>query len=161
MSTGSSSCPPPSPCTSVHRSPDGAAPWARHCRRPRPELSGGEAQRLRLSTGLSKRRPGSLYVFDEPSIGLHPRDVRTLLGVLDQLLDLGATVVVIDHDLDVIANADHVIDMGPGAGPGAGPDGGRIVAQGTPAQLMRNQDSRTGHWLERHLGDHVGDASSG
>ncbi|AFT99965.1 excinuclease ATPase subunit [Nocardia brasiliensis ATCC 700358] len=114
---------------------------------PTPSLSGGEAQRLRLATALRSEQADTLYVFDEPSIGLHPNDVRTLLAVLDRLIDAGATVLVIDHDLDVIANADHIIDLGPGGGP----DGGRIVATGTPAEITAAADSRTGYWLGRHL----------
>lgn len=114
---------------------------------PTPSLSGGEAQRLRLATALRSEQADTLYVFDEPSIGLHPNDVRTLLAVLDRLIDAGATVLVIDHDLDVIANADHIIDLGPGGGP----DGGRIVATGTPAEIAAVADSRTGYWLGRHL----------
>ncbi|MGX1778671.1 excinuclease ABC subunit UvrA [Nocardia brasiliensis] len=114
---------------------------------PTPSLSGGEAQRLRLATALRSEQADTLYIFDEPSIGLHPNDVRTLLAVLDRLIDAGATVLVIDHDLDVIANADHIIDLGPGGGP----DGGRIVATGTPAEIAAAADSRTGYWLGRHL----------
>ncbi|RDI63584.1 excinuclease ABC subunit A [Nocardia pseudobrasiliensis] len=118
---------------------------------PTPALSGGEAQRLRLATALRTDQRDVLYVFDEPSIGLHPNDIRTLLGVLDRLLDAEATVIVIDHDLDVIANADHVIDMGPGGGP----DGGRIIATGTPERIAATADGRTGHWLRDHLGDNA------
>ncbi|MBF6334125.1 excinuclease ABC subunit UvrA [Nocardia transvalensis] len=114
---------------------------------PTAALSGGEAQRMRLATALGTDQHDILYVFDEPSIGLHPTDVRTLVGVLDRLLDAGATVVVIDHDLDLIANADHIIDMGPGGGP----DGGRIIATGTPDQITADPHSRTGYWLHRHL----------
>ncbi|MFI6481786.1 excinuclease ABC subunit UvrA [Nonomuraea sp. NPDC050663] len=114
---------------------------------PTPSLSGGEAQRLRLATALHTDQNGVLYVFDEPSIGLHPADVATLLRVLDRLLEAGATVVVVDHDLDVVANADHVIDLGPGGGP----DGGRIVATGTPEQIAADPASVTGGWLRAHL----------
>lgn len=114
---------------------------------PTPSLSGGEAQRLRLATALRAEQTDTLYIFDEPSIGLHPNDVRTLLAVLDRLIDAGATVLLIDHDLDVIANADHIIDLGPGGGP----DGGRIVATGTPAEVAAVAASRTGYWLGRHL----------
>ncbi|MEV0586819.1 excinuclease ABC subunit UvrA [Nonomuraea sp. NPDC050310] len=112
---------------------------------PTPTLSGGEAQRMRLAGGLNSRQAHTLYVFDEPTIGLHPRDVATLLGVLDRLLAAGATIVAIDHDLDLIANADHVIDMGPGGGPA----GGRIVATGTPAQIAASAESLTGRYLRR------------
>jgi excinuclease ABC subunit A len=95
---------------------------------PTPSLSGGESQRLRIATRLRSSQRGALYVFDEPSTGLHPLDVATLVGVFDRLLDAGATIIVIDHDLDLLAAADHLIDMGPGGGP----DGGHIVAAGTP-----------------------------
>ncbi|WP_327084892.1 excinuclease ABC subunit UvrA [Nonomuraea sp. NBC_01738] len=112
---------------------------------PTPSLSGGEAQRMRLASGLHAAQAGTLYVFDEPSIGLHPRDVGTLLTVLDRLLRAGATVVVIDHDLDLVANADYVIEMGPGGGP----DGGRIIGTGAPADLAADPASPTGRWLAR------------
>lgn len=105
-----------------------------------PSLSGGEAQRLKLATELDRTHTGTLFVFDEPSVGLHPLDIRVLLGVLDRLLRTGATVIVIEHDLDMIANADHVIDLGPGGGT----DGGRIVATGTPECVAANPDSATG-----------------
>ncbi len=93
---------------------------------PTPSLSGGESQRLRIASRLRSSQRGALYVFDEPSTGLHPLDVATLVGVFDRLLAAGATIVVIDHDLDLLAAADHLIDMGPGGGP----DGGRILAAG-------------------------------
>ena len=93
---------------------------------PTPSLSGGEAQRLRIASRLRSSQRGALYVFDEPSTGLHPLDVGTLVGVFDRLLEAGATIIVIDHDLDLLAAADYLIDMGPGGGP----DGGRIVARG-------------------------------
>ena len=108
-----------------------------------PGLSGGEAQRLKLASEIGKTQSDSVFVFDEPSIGLHPLDVRTLLGVFQALLDKGATVVVIEHDLDVIRNADYIIDMGPGGGDA----GGRIVATGTPAQIRGNPDSITGKYV--------------
>ena len=101
---------------------------------PTPSLSGGEAQRLRIAARLRNSQRDTLYVFDEPSTGLHPLDIRTLISVFDRLLDDGATVVVIDHDLDVLAAADYLLDMGPGGGP----DGGRIVARGTPRQVAGN-----------------------
>ncbi|KAB1652319.1 excinuclease ABC subunit UvrA [Pseudoclavibacter chungangensis] len=110
-----------------------------------PALSGGEAQRLKLAGELGKRHGGTLFVFDEPSVGLHPLDVRVLLGVLDRLIATGATIVVIEHDLDVVANADHVIDLGPGGGA----DGGRIVATGTPEHLASDEHSVTGRFLAR------------
>ena len=108
-----------------------------------PSLSGGEAQRLKLASEIGKTQTDSVFVFDEPSIGLHPLDVRVLLGVFQALLDSGATVVVIEHDLDVIKNADFVIDMGPGGGE----SGGRIVATGTPAEIKENRESITGRFL--------------
>ena len=108
-----------------------------------PSLSGGEAQRLKLASEIGKSQTDSVFVFDEPSIGLHPLDVRVLLGVFQTLLNSGATVVVIEHDLDVIHNADYVIDMGPGGGE----SGGRIVACGTPWEIRDNQNSVTGRYL--------------
>lgn len=108
-----------------------------------PSLSGGEAQRLKLASEMGKGQSDSVFVFDEPTIGLHPLDVQTLLGVFQTLVDNGATVVVIEHDLDVIRNADYIVDMGPGGGE----DGGRIVAAGTPEQVMKNEDSVTGRYL--------------
>ena len=115
---------------------------------PTPSLSGGESQRLRIASRLRSSQRGALYVFDEPSTGLHPLDVATLVGVFDRLLAAGATIVVIDHDLDLLAAADHLIDMGPVGGP----DGGRILAAGTPEQVARDPDSVTGPWLAEHLG---------
>jgi excinuclease ABC subunit A len=114
---------------------------------PTPSLSGGESQRLRIASRLRSSQRGALYVFDEPSTGLHPLDVATLVGVFDRLLAAGATIIVIDHDLDLLAAADHVIDMGPGGGP----DGGHIVAAGTPADVARDPGSVTGPWLAEHL----------
>lgn len=108
-----------------------------------PGLSGGEAQRLKLASEIGKTQSDSVFVFDEPSIGLHPLDVQVLLGVFQALLDHGATVVVIEHDLDVIRNADYVIDMGPGGGEA----GGRIVASGTPQEIRENKNSITGKYL--------------
>ena len=108
-----------------------------------PSLSGGEAQRLKLASEIGKTQEDSIFVFDEPSIGLHPLDVRVLLGVFQALLDNGATVVVIEHDLDVIRNADYIIDMGPGGGDA----GGRVVATGTPEEIRRNKNSVTGRYL--------------
>ncbi|WP_419999314.1 hypothetical protein [Streptomyces boninensis] len=110
-----------------------------------PELSGGEAQRMRLSTALHTDKPGTVYIFDEPSVGLHPKDVSTLVITLDRLLDTGATVIVIDHDTDLIWNADWVVDLGPGGGS----DGGRIAAQGAPAELAEAAATPTGTWLRR------------
>ena len=108
-----------------------------------PSLSGGEAQRLKLASEIGRTQTDSVFVFDEPSIGLHPLDVQVLLGVFQALPDNGATVVVIEHDLDVIRNADYIIDMGPGGGE----SGGRIVAAGTPQQIKQNQNSITGKYL--------------
>src|SRR5690242_6369880 len=115
---------------------------------PTPSLSGGESQRLRIASRLRSSQRGALYVFDEPSTGLHPLDVATLAGVFDRLLAAGATIIVIDLDLDLLAAADHLIDMGPGGGP----DGGHIVAAGTPEDVARAAGSVTGPWLAEHLG---------
>jgi len=115
---------------------------------PTPSLSGGEAQRLRIASRLRSSQRGALYNFDEPSTGLHPLDVATLVGVFDRLLDAGATIIVIDHDLDLLGTADYLIDMGPGGGP----DGGRIVARGTPQDVARDPGSVTRPWLAEHLG---------
>ena len=106
-------------------------------------LSGGEAQRLKLASEMGKGQSDSVFVFDEPTIGLHPLDVQTLLGVFQALVDNGATVLVIEHDLDVIRNADYIIDMGPGGGE----EGGRVVACGTPEQIAANEESVTGKYL--------------
>ena len=108
-----------------------------------PALSGGEAQRLKLASEMGRTQEDSVFVFDEPTIGLHPLDVKVLLGVFDRLVEAGATVIVIEHDLDVIANADYVIDMGPGGGE----QGGRIVACGTPEQIRQSKESITGRYL--------------
>lgn len=108
-----------------------------------PSLSGGEAQRLKLASEMGKGQADSVFVFDEPTIGLHPLDVQTLFGVFQALVDQGATVLVIEHDLDVIRNADYVIDMGPGGGAA----GGRVVAVGTPKQIAANKDSITGKYI--------------
>ncbi len=108
-----------------------------------PSLSGGEAQRLKLATEMGRLQHDSVFVFDEPTIGLHPLDVRTLLQVFDTLIKNGATVIVIEHDLDVIRAADYIIDMGPGGGE----EGGRIVATGTPQEIAGNGESVTGKFL--------------
>lgn len=108
-----------------------------------PALSGGEAQRLKLATELGRKQSDALFVLDEPSVGLHPLDVRVLLGVIDRLGVKGATVVVIEHDLDMIANADYVVDMGPGGGA----EGGTVVATGTPAEIAASAKSATGRYL--------------
>ena len=108
-----------------------------------PSLSGGEAQRLKLASEMGRLQTDSVFVFDEPTIGLHPLDVQTLLGVFRTLIDNGATVIVIEHDLDVIRNADYIIDMGPGGGD----EGGRIVAAGTPDHIRKTPESVTGRFL--------------
>lgn len=108
-----------------------------------PGLSGGEAQRLKLASEMGKGQSDAVFVFDEPTIGLHPQDVKTLLLVFQTLIDHGATVVVIEHDLDVIKNADYIIDMGPGGGK----EGGRIVACGTPAEIKQIDESITGRYI--------------
>ena len=108
-----------------------------------PALSGGEAQRLKLASEMGRAQDDAVFVFDEPTIGLHPLDVRTLLAVFQRLVEAGATVIVIEHDLDVIRNADYVIDMGPGGGEA----GGRIVCAGTPEQVAVCPESVTGRYL--------------
>ena len=108
-----------------------------------PGLSGGEAQRLKLASEMGRGQDDSVFVFDEPTIGLHPADVQTLLQVFQSLIDHGATVIVIEHDIDVIRSADYVIDMGPGGGE----EGGRIVAAGTPDDIRRCPDSVTGRFI--------------
>ena len=113
-----------------------------------PALSGGEAQRLKLASELNRSQEDALFVFDEPTIGLHPLDVEVLLGVLQRLIDNGATVVVIEHDLDMIANADYVIDLGPGGGE----DGGRIVCAGAPEEVAACPQSITGSYIAEELG---------
>ena len=108
-----------------------------------PSLSGGEAQRLKLASEMGRGQADSVFVFDEPTIGLHPLDVETLLRVFQSLIDMGATVIVIEHDLDVIRNADYIVDMGPGGGV----LGGRVVAVGTPEEIRENEESVTGRYL--------------
>jgi excinuclease ABC subunit A len=116
---------------------------------PAPTLSGGEAQRVKLATELSKRSTGkTLYILDEPTTGLHFEDIRKLLGVLHRLVDAGNTVVVIEHNLDVIKTADHIIDLGPEGGSG----GGEVVAEGTPEEVAAVEASHTGHFLRAVLG---------
>jgi excinuclease ABC subunit A len=119
---------------------------------PSPTLSGGEAQRIKLARELGKRATGNtFYVLDEPTTGLHFDDVRKLLEVLHRLVDAGNSVVVIEHNLDVVRSADHVIDLGPEGGP----RGGRIVASGTPAEVARDRNSVTGAFLARALHQHA------
>ncbi|MBR3347094.1 MAG: excinuclease ABC subunit UvrA, partial [Solobacterium sp.] len=108
-----------------------------------PGLSGGEAQRLKLASEMGRRQDDSVFVFDEPTIGLHPQDVETLMAVFQTLIDHGATVIVIEHDLDVIRSADYIIDMGPEGGEG----GGRITACGTPEEIRACPDSVTGRFI--------------
>ncbi len=108
-----------------------------------PSLSGGEAQRLKLASEMKKGQEDTIFVFDEPTIGLHPLDTQTLLSVFNSLVESGATVIVIEHDLDVIRNADYIIDMGPGGGEA----GGRIVAAGSPADIKANEESITGRYM--------------
>ncbi|MBQ8089556.1 MAG: excinuclease ABC subunit UvrA, partial [Pyramidobacter sp.] len=108
-----------------------------------PSLSGGEAQRLKLASEMGRGQKGSVFVFDEPTIGLHPLDVQSLLGVFQHLIENGATVIVIEHDLDVIRNADWIIDMGPGGGA----EGGRIVVSGTAEDVKKCPESATGRYL--------------
>lgn len=108
-----------------------------------PSLSGGEAQRLKLASEMGRGQSDSVFVFDEPTIGLHPLDVLTLIDVFQNLIERGATVIVIEHDLDVIRHADFIIDMGPGGGS----EGGRIVATGSPGRIRRSKDSVTGRFI--------------
>lgn len=112
-----------------------------------PALSGGEAQRLKLASEMGRTQEDAVFVFDEPTIGLHPLDVQVLLSVFTKLVDAGATLIVIEHDLDVIANSDYVIDMGPGGGQ----QGGRIVARGTPEEIAGNEESITGKYLLKNI----------
>jgi excinuclease ABC subunit A len=115
---------------------------------PSTQLSGGEAQRVKLATELSKKSTGrTLYILDEPTTGLHFADVDKLLMVLDKLVDAGNTVVVIEHNLDVIKRADHIIDLGPDGGD----RGGTVVAQGTPEVVARKRKSYTGQFLKKML----------
>lgn len=110
-----------------------------------PSLSGGEAQRLKLASEMGRRQEDSVFVFDEPTIGLHPLDVQSLLRVFQKLIENNATVIVIEHDLDVISNADFIIDMGPGGGN----EGGKIVKSGTPEEIMKCSESLTGKYLKQ------------
>ncbi len=113
---------------------------------PATELSGGEAQRIKLATELQRPQKGdTLYVLDEPTTGLHPSDVERLLAQLNRLVDHGNTVIVVEHDLDIIAASDWIIDIGPGAGE----DGGTIVAAGTPKTVAQSKTSRTAPYLNR------------
>ena len=121
---------------------------------PATELSGGEAQRIKLATELQRiGRGNTLYILDEPTTGLHPSDVERLLVQLDGLVDAGNTVIVVEHDMRVVAGSDWVIDIGPGAGE----EGGRVVAAGTPAEMAKAAQSRTAPYLARFLS---GDAAT-
>jgi excinuclease ABC subunit A len=116
---------------------------------PAPTLSGGEAQRIKLSSELHKRATGNtVYILDEPTTGLHFEDIRKLLQVLQRLVSTGNTVIVIEHNLDVVKTADWLIDLGPEGGD----QGGRIVAEGPPEAIAANPDSHTGRFLEEVLG---------
>lgn len=114
---------------------------------PTPDLSGGEAQRLKLVSEIGKNQKGTLFVFDEPTTGLHPKDIRKLLNVLDILIQSGGTVIVIEHDLDMIVNADYIIDMGPGGGI----LGGKVLATGTPEEICKCKESHTGKYLSLYV----------
>lgn len=114
---------------------------------PTPDLSGGEAQRLKLVSEIGKNQKGTLFIFDEPTTGLHPKDIRKLLNVLDILINSGGTVVVIEHDLDMISNADYIIDMGPGGGV----LGGKVLATGTPEEICKCKESHTGKYLSLYV----------
>lgn len=112
-----------------------------------PTLSGGEAQRLKLVTHLSHKQDDTLFVFDEPTIGLHPLDVKVLVEVMQKLLDQGATIITITHDLNLVVNADYMLDLGPQGGE----NGGRIVAQGRPLELIKDPQSLTVEYLANYL----------
>ena len=115
---------------------------------PSTTLSGGEAQRIKLATELSKRPTGkTLYILDEPTTGLHIADVHRLVDILQRLVDTGNTIIVIEHNLDLIKTADHIIDLGPEGGE----NGGEIVATGTPEQIVKNDKSYTGKFLKKYL----------
>ena len=115
---------------------------------PSTTLSGGEAQRIKLATELSKRATGkTLYILDEPTTGLHIADVHKLVDILQRLVDTGNTIVVIEHNLDLIKTADYIIDLGPEGGD----NGGEIIATGTPEQIVRNDRSYTGKFLAKYL----------
>jgi excinuclease ABC subunit A len=119
---------------------------------PATELSGGEAQRIKLATELQRAQRGTtLYVLDEPTTGLHPSDVERLMAQLDGLVDAGNTVIVVEHDMHVVAHSDWIIDMGPGAGE----EGGHIVCEGPPAALLESARSRTAPYLRSHLSSTV------
>ena len=115
---------------------------------PSTTLSGGEAQRIKLATELSKRATGkTLYILDEPTTGLHIADVHRLIDILQRLVDTGNTILVIEHNLDLIKTADHIIDLGPEGGE----RGGQVIAVGTPEQICKNDQSYTGKFLKKYL----------
>jgi excinuclease ABC subunit A len=115
---------------------------------PAPTLSGGEAQRVKLARELSKRATGrTLYVLDEPSVGLHAADVHKLIEVLQKLVDAGNSVLIIEHNLDIIKVADYLIDLGPEGGD----RGGYVIAEGTPEEVCANDDSYTGQYLRPYI----------
>jgi excinuclease ABC subunit A len=119
-----------------------------HLGQPAPTLSGGEAQRVKLSRELSKIATGNtMYILDEPSVGLHAHDVAKLIVALNRLVDKGNTVIIIEHNMDIIKVADHIVDLGPEGGD----LGGHIVAQGTPEEVMATDDSYTGQFLKSYL----------
>lgn len=119
-------------------------------------MSGGEAQRIRLATQIGSRLSGVLYVLDEPSIGLHQRDNDRLIHTLQEMRDLGNTLIVVEHDEDTMIAADYLVDIGPGAGE----HGGEVVASGTPKQVMRNAKSLTGQYLSGKVHSRSGTSSS-
>lgn len=112
-----------------------------------PSLSGGEAQRLKLVNHLNKKQEKTLFVFDEPSVGLHPRDVQILLGVMNKLKEKGATIIIITHDLDLMTNSDYMIDLGPKGGAA----GGQLMAEGAPQNLVKKPTSLTLEYLANHF----------
>jgi excinuclease ABC subunit A len=119
-----------------------------HLGQPATTLSGGEAQRVKLSRELSKIATGqTIYILDEPSVGLHAHDVAKLLHALNRLVDKGNTVIIIEHNMDIIKVADHLIDLGPEGGD----NGGEIIAQGTPEEVADLEESYTGQYLQTHL----------
>lgn len=115
---------------------------------PSTTLSGGEAQRVKLATELSKKATGkTLYILDEPTTGLHIADVHRLVDILQRLVDTGNTIIVIEHNLDLIKTCDHIIDLGPEGGD----NGGQVIAIGTPEQICENEQSYTGKFLQKYL----------
>ena len=111
------------------------------------QLSGGEAQRLKLVSEIGKNQKGTLFVFDEPTTGLHTKDIRKLLNIFDILISKGGTIIAIEHDLDIISNSDYIIDMGPEGGT----SGGEIIASGSPQEICKNPISSTGKYLKKYV----------